>query len=123
MTRKRWPALPKALDGLAGPIRVSIRRAEYIAAKDGTSCWGLWQPNERRILVAGRVAPSMRWHSLAHEWCHAWMADAGILNLLSGDDDTRERSAEVICDTFASAFVRTLARQYGLDPWEGANRP
>jgi Zn-dependent peptidase ImmA (M78 family) len=117
---KRWPALPKRVDGLAGPITVTVRRVESFQAADGDHCWGLYKPESRRIILAGKIPPALRWHTLAHEWAHAWILDAGLPNLIHGHGPEKDRNIEVFADTLASAFVRTLVRIRGMDPWEKA---
>lgn len=116
---KRWPKLPKVVDGMAGPIKVVVRRVDRVVAKDGDECWGLFYAADRKIVVAGKVPPALRWHSFAHEWVHAWMMDAGIGNIIHGkDEEEKERNVEIICDTLATAFVRSMARHVGMDPYE-----
>lgn len=116
---KRWPAIPKQLDGLAGPIRVRIRRVESFKAGDGDDCWGLYKPEKREIHLAAKLPAALRWHTLAHEWAHAWLLDSGLQNILRGEGKDHAQQVEVVCDSLATAFVRTFARVSGVDPWEG----
>lgn len=118
-SRKRWPALPKTVQGLAGSVKVVVRRAESFKAEDGDMVWGVYKPAERRILIAGRIPPALRWHTLIHEWAHCWLLDAGLPNLIHGEGAEKDRNIEVFCDTLASSVVRTMASQMGLDPWDG----
>jgi hypothetical protein len=65
------------------------------------------------------MPPALRWHTLVHEWAHAWLIDAGIPNLLHGETDAElTRNVEVVCDTLATAAVRSMATALGLDPME-----
>lgn len=119
MPKRRWPAVPKVVSGLAGPIKVSQRRGA-LTAPDGDDCWGLYLPAKRTIALAGGMPPALRWHTLVHEWAHAWLIDAGIPNLLHGETDAElTRNVEVVCDTLATAAVRSMATAMGLDPLEG----
>lgn len=119
MTRK-WPALPKRIQGLAGPIRVVARRVESFKAPDGDDCWGLYKPGKREIHVANRVPPALRWHTLLHEAAHAWLIDAGITNILHGQDDPEQlaRNVELVCDSVASFAVRAFVERTGIDPFK-----
>lgn len=123
MAGKRWPPIPRYIEGLAGPIRVVVRRVEEFKADDGDPCWGLYRPAKRRIDIAGKLPPALRWHSLIHEAAHAWILDCGLQHKVKGEGKDLEDNIEVFCDTLASMLIRTLARQYGVDPWEGAKRP
>lgn len=116
--RKRWPKLPRRIDGLAGPIRVVVRRVAEFKAPDGDVCWGLYTPEKRRIDIAGKLPPALRWHSLLHEAAHAWILDCGLQHKIKGTDADLDDNIEVFCDTLASTIIRTLARQYGIDPYE-----
>ena len=118
MTAQRWPKVPRRIEGLAGPIRVIVRRVESFRAADGDTVWGLYRPAKREIHLAGRIPPALRWHTLIHEWAHAWLIDAGLPNLLHGNGDELDRNIEVVCDTLATAMVRAMATTMGLDPLE-----
>ena len=114
-SRKRWPPLPKVVDGLAGPIRIKVRRTESFKAPDGDSCWGLYRPEVREIHLASKLPPALRWHTLIHEWAHAWLLDSGVVHMLNGNP---EQAQEVVCDSLATAFVRAFVRSMGVDPFE-----
>ena len=115
---RRWPAIPRRIDGLAGPLKVSQRRGA-LKAPDGEACWGLYLPPKRTIALAGGMPPALRWHTLFHEWAHAWLIDAGLPNLLHGaSDEELERNVEVVCDTLATAMTRAMAKHLKLDPKE-----
>lgn len=114
---RRWPAIPKAVAGMAGPIKISQRRGA-LTAPDGEDCWGLYLPPKRTIALAAGMPPALRWHTLIHEWAHAWIIDAGLTNLIHGEDAELERNIEVFCDTLATAMVRAMATHLGLDPLE-----
>jgi Zn-dependent peptidase ImmA (M78 family) len=116
---KRWPAIPRVLDGLAGPIRVKVRRVESFRADDGDSCWGLYKPSKREIHLAMKLPIALRWHTLAHEWAHAWLLDSGVQNILRGEGKDHEQQVEQVCDSLATALVRSFVRVVGVDPWEG----
>jgi Zn-dependent peptidase ImmA (M78 family) len=117
MTRK-WPALPKRIQGLAGPIRVIARRVESFPAEDGDMCWGLYKPAKREIHIANRVPPALRWHTLLHEAAHAWLLDAGIVNILHGSTPAElDRNVELVCDSVASFAVRAFVARTGIDPF------
>ena len=120
MSRRRWPPIPKVLDGLAGPIRVRIRRVEHFHAQDGDECWGLYMPAKREIHLAMKVPPALRWHTLVHEWAHAWLIDSGVVNILPGTGEAHEKAVELVCDSLATAVVRSVVRVKGVDPWERA---
>jgi len=113
---KRWPAIPKVISGMAGPIKVSQRRRAVIA-EDGEDCWGLYLPAKRTIALAPNMPPALRWHTLFHEWAHAWIIDAGLPNLIHGNDAELDRNIEVFCDTLATAMARGMASHLGLDPY------
>lgn len=115
---RRWPAIPKKLDGLAGPIRVRIRRVESFKADDGDHVWGLYKPATREIHLASKLPPAIRWHTLVHEWAHAWLLDSGVVNVLRGEGVDHGQAQELVCDSLASAFVRSFVRVSGIDPWE-----
>ncbi len=117
---RRWPPIPRKLDGLAGPITVKVRRVESFAASDGDHCWGLYKPERREIHLATKLPPAIRWHTLAHEWAHVWLLDSGVVNVIRGDGADRDQAIELICDSLASAFVRSFVRVSGINPWESA---
>jgi Zn-dependent peptidase ImmA (M78 family) len=117
MTARRWPAIPKKLDGLAGPIKVRIRRVESFKAEDGDHVWGLYRPAVREIHLASKLPPAIRWHTLVHEWAHAWLLDSGVVNVLRGEGQDVVQAQELVCDSLASAFVRSFVRVTGIDPW------
>lgn len=117
MARKRWPPLPKVVDGLAGPIRVRVRRAESFKAPDGDSCWGLYRPEVREIHLASKLPAALRWHTLIHEWAHAWLIDSGVVNMLRGEGADADQAQELVCDSLATAFVRAFVRSMGVDPF------
>jgi Zn-dependent peptidase ImmA (M78 family) len=121
-SRKRWPPIPRVVQGLAGSVRVVVRRSESFKSGDGDTVWGLYKPAERRILIAGKLPPALRWHTLIHEWAHCWLLDAGLPNLIHGDEAERNRNLEVFCDTLATVAVRSMASHLGLDPWDGSKR-
>lgn len=87
-------------------------------APDGDDCWGLYMPAKRTIALAGGMPPALRWHTLFHEWAHAWTIDAGIVNIVHGADEELDRNLELISDTFASAMTRAMAKHLKLDPKE-----
>lgn len=120
MAPKRWPPIPKVLDGLAGPIRVVVRRVESFKASDGDDCWGLYRPAKREIHLASKVPIALRWHTLIHEWSHAWLIDSGVVNVLRGTGEDHEQAVELVCDSLATALVRSVVRVMGVDPWEGS---
>lgn len=105
-SRNRWPDIPRRINGLAGEIRVVVRRVESFKADDGDEVVGLWRPEQRRIDLAGKVSPASRWHALAHEWAHSWLDDSGAKNLLHGEGDERDRNIEVVCESLATALLR-----------------
>ena len=114
---RTWPRIPRQVAGLAGDLKVTVRRTAEFKAPDGDICLGLYQPGKRRIIIAGGVPPALRWHTLFHEWAHAWLIDAGLPNLLHGASEAElERNTEVICDTLATAMTRAMVRRLKLDP-------
>lgn len=115
-SRKRWPPIPRTVQGLAGGVKVVVRRAESFRTDDGDTVWGVYKPAERKILLAGKLPPALRWHTLIHEWAHCWLLDAGLPNLIHGDGEEKDRNIEVVCDTLATAIVRTMASALDLDP-------
>jgi hypothetical protein len=118
MGARKWPPIPRVVEGLAGSVRVVVRRVESFAAEDGDKCWGLYKPAKREIHIAGKVPIALRWHTLIHEWAHAWMMDSGIHNIVYGADDAEKgRNAELICDSLATALVRSFVQRTGIDPF------
>lgn len=118
MSKRKWPPIPRTVEGLGGPLRVVVRRVESFPAEDGDTCWGLYRPAKREIHIAGKVPIALRWHTLIHEWTHAWMMDTGIHNIVyGGDDKEKDRNAEVICDSLATALVRAFVARTGIDPF------
>ena len=116
--KKRWPTVPKAVSGMAGPIKVQQRRGA-LTAPDGDDCWGIYFPQKRTIALAGGMPPALRWHTLIHEWAHAWIIDAGLANILHGKSEAElTRNVEIVCDTLATAAVRSMLTALGLDPTE-----
>ena len=94
----KYPALPRTVMGLSGPITVQI--VDRLHDDDGTHCWGLWQQVGRRVQVERSTDKAHQWNVLFHELVHAALDDSGVANLLT------EPHVEALCDAIASARMR-----------------
>lgn len=102
--RKRWPTLPRAIDGILGPI--TVRRVPAPLIYQGKEREGLWWPRERLIEVAHSDARINEWFTLWHEWGHAVQDDLRL--------PMRMKQREVMCDALALARTLEMAKALGL---------
>lgn len=103
---KKWPALPKIVYGIGGPITVTI--VDACRGEKGEDAWGTWTPETRAIEIDRKALIEHRWRVLGHEMAHAVLADTGLVNLL-GDE-----SQEALCDAWGSARVAEMRGALGL---------
>ena len=97
-----WPALPKKVQGLGGPIRVlrPVRLDE--------DAWGHWFPEERIIHIRSTLPRETAWHTLLHELSHAMLDDASI--------PMAEELMETFCDLNAGAMLQAMRCLLPQDP-------
>lgn len=100
---KRLPRLPRAVDGLLGPIPV-VRMPQCV--NEGIDCNGLWDPNTRTITVVSGLALEKAWHVLYHEQTHADLDESGVI--------LSRKQEEAVCDGIALARLAALRRACGL---------
>lgn len=93
-TARRKKALPKQLWSALGPITVAFTLE---GIEDGTL--GKFDYQDREITVRPDQHDDQKRHSVAHEWAHSILWDAGIHNALSRELE------EQLCDVFATALV------------------
>lgn len=98
---KRWPPLPKVVNGAGGPITVELVDAiEPDAGKtagDNSVTWGIWEGHKRLIRIVKSVDRSFQWSVLQHELVHAALFDAGVTNLLPPEQE------ECLADALSTA--------------------
>lgn len=95
MPRIVWGALPKISPCVGGPVRV--RRKRSLQSEDGVEAWGLWDAGTRTIWIQNAIPVEQQWRVYYHEWCHAFLSDSGLENIMD------EKGIEVLCDAMASA--------------------
>lgn len=98
MTPRRWPPIPKVVEGAGGPIRVVVVRGPLV--DDGDECIGLFRHETRTLLLSARLRGRQRWHTFYHELTHAAMTDSGLWNRYT------VKQIEAFCDAIATARVR-----------------
>lgn len=91
--------LPRTVSAPGGPVSVRIKRGLRF---DGKKCWGIYQPEHRRILIEQSAAMEQRWRVLYHEIAHVWMMDSGLDNQFS------EEGSEAIADAISTGLVRLV---------------
>jgi len=96
----RWPALPKAVQGAGGPIRIKLVTRER--ADDGRECWGTWEASTRIIRIVRGAPRQHQWRVYHHEWMHSCLDDSGIAQLLS------DAGNEALCEAYASAQMADM---------------
>lgn len=110
-SRLRWPKIPTRLEGLAGPITVTLVRRVRVA---GVACWGSWQSERRAVALDCGAPREHQWRTLFHELTHSALDDSGLGSQLS------EAGNEAICEAMASLHVRLmrerLASECGMSP-------
>lgn len=94
----KYPALPKSVRGLSGPIAVEL--VDALKDEDGGHCWGLWLTVGRRIRVERSTDKRHEWSVLYHELTHAALDDSGLSNLLT------DAQQEALCDALSSARLQ-----------------
>lgn len=98
-----WPPLPKRLHGTGGPIKVKlVKRSQD---EDGDDAWGTWEPSTRTIEIERGAPLEHQYRTLYHEWMHSVLADAGIVNMLSGE------AQEMLCDAVGAARVQEMRKR------------
>lgn len=73
--RQRFPAIPRLIQGLAGPITVT--RPAKITAPDGSERVGEWDAEQRVIRVVVSLPRRYAWVTFLHEVAHAAETDSG----------------------------------------------
>jgi len=71
------PALPGSVWSALGPVRVVVVK-DLKTKKKKRKLMGLWSPIERTIYLRADMHPRAMLATLAHEWCHVVMWDAGV---------------------------------------------
>ena len=85
-----------------GPVEV-VYVAEILsdAGEPITDALGHVSFMRRRIQILDGLHPDAEAHALRHEWVHLVLFDSGADNFLT------ERRTELLCDTFATALLRS----------------
>lgn len=96
MTAKRYPSLPRTVQGAGGTLTV------HLVAKPGGDAenMGHFDPAIRRIEIAKSLRGDQRWMVYFHELTHAALWDSGAHNLVPG------AAEEVVADAIAVARLR-----------------
>lgn len=94
----KYPALPKEIMGLAGPIKIDRPLVVDPANPDNI---GMWLSDERRVLVKSTLKRPIAWLTLLHELGHAALTDAGVFRL----SYTKE---EQVVEAIASGTIHVI---------------
>ena len=97
---KRYPPLPKIVQGAGGPIEVAVVDKVSVEAGEDEDVLGCFKPTIRRIEVLRELRGDQRWLVFYHELVHAALWDSGVGNAVSG------QVQEMICDSVASGLLR-----------------
>lgn len=94
---KKYPPIPKEIDGTGGKIAVKTHKGIIkIAGEDKGEAWGCWERHTRTIMISDQCPPRFRWWVFMHECTHAAIDDSGLHNMLSGE------MQEALCDAIAT---------------------
>lgn len=96
---RRYPPLPKAVQGAGGTITVQLV-AEIKSTVQDEDVLGQFDPSTRHILIKQSLRGDQRWLVYFHELTHAALWDSGAHNALAGTAE------EIVCDCVATARVR-----------------
>lgn len=94
--RRRWPTLPKSVQGAGGTLDIVL-----VPIPGGhADALGHFDGSRRRIEILKSLRGDQKWNVLFHELCHAALWDSGAHNLISREVE------ENICDAIATARFR-----------------
>lgn len=98
MSAKRFPPLPKVVEGAMAPIVIVVGPFKK-RRKD--NC-GLWKEMDRTIHINAAMPLPQQHATLEHELVHAALTDAGVDELLRH----KPRLLEAVCDAVSTARYR-----------------
>jgi hypothetical protein len=93
----KHPTIPVTVPAPGGVITVKIVDK---LEDGGVGCWGLWVADEREVRIEKHRSRAHMWRILYHELTHAALADSGLDNLLT------DQQQEAICEAVATARMR-----------------
>lgn len=94
--RKRFPALPKAIHGLRGPIPI----LQVKAPDEKKDNLGVFDEEKRHIEIKRSLTGDQKWVTLFHEAGHSALWDSGVKNMLT------EKQQEAVCDAMATLMYQ-----------------
>lgn len=97
---KRYPPLPKWVQGAGGVIDVAVVEKVDATGDDDHDVLGVFNPTIRRIEVLKGLRGDQRWLVFFHELTHAALWDSGASNAMS------EQVQEIVCDAVATQRLR-----------------
>ena len=98
---KRYPPLPKLVQGAGGPIEVAVVAKVAVEAGEDDHVLGCFRPTIRRIEVLKELRGDQRWLVFYHELVHAALWDSGAANAMN------EQVQEIVCDSVAVGLLRS----------------
>ena len=98
---RRYPPLPKLVQGAGGPIEVAVVAKVSVEAGEDEDVLGCFKPTVRRIEVLKELRGDQRWLVFYHELVHAALWDSGVGNAVS------MQVQEMICDGVSTALLRS----------------
>lgn len=96
--RSRTPALPTSVWSALGPVPVVM--VKKLRTKKKKPLMGLWRPIERTIYIRAGMHPKATLATLAHEWVHVILWDAGV--------SLSKRDEESVCDALSVGVIADL---------------
>ena len=95
----KLPPLPRYLWTPQG--RITVVRPRRKLMHEGQECYGLWDPNERRISIACHVRREVAWLVLFHELGHQALTDFNV-DIPEPPAGEKQPVVEQVCDAFAA---------------------
>jgi Zn-dependent peptidase ImmA (M78 family) len=98
MSKRRTPALPSSVWSALGPVPVVM--VKKLRTKKKGKLMGLWSPLSRTIYIRAGMHPKATLATLAHEWIHVVLWDAGV--------SLSKRDEESVCDALSVGVIADL---------------
>ena len=91
--------LPGSVWSALGPVRVAIVK-KLRTKKKKKKLMGLWNPIERTIYIRADMNPRAMLATIAHEWVHVILWDAGV--------SLTEKQEESVADALSTGIIADL---------------